>query len=108
MNAVVPVEIMVGRRAVPTAIVIFEGIVSPQITGIGSAHDNSVPCKAHCPYLTRFRITDAGFNGGDDLRLLYGARLGQSNIAMHERAAFDALVVGAQGERQRYIKIALH
>jgi len=58
MNGIVPVVIMVGRGAVPTAIFSFECGVIPLATGILSAYHSPLTGVARCPNLGRVDFFD--------------------------------------------------
>ncbi len=51
MDGVVPVVVMVGSRAVPAAVLVFDGRVFPFVAGILSAHDHTDAGVAQAPHV---------------------------------------------------------
>src|SRR5262249_35186336 len=68
MDSVMPVVIVVGRCAVPPAIVRFKRIVRPANTAVSAPNNDSLPGKTQCPDIGRVRVIDARFNGLGCLR----------------------------------------
>src|SRR5262249_46857653 len=62
MNTVMPVEVMIGARAVPPTILLLQRRVAPFNTGLLSPNHNALPCKAHGPDFRCVNVTDAGFD----------------------------------------------
>ena len=49
VNSVVPIEVMIGVEAVPTAILGFEGVMGPTHAGIQIAHNHALAGEAEGP-----------------------------------------------------------
>ena len=68
VNGVVPVEVVIGGRAVPAAILGLERDVGPTHPGILVADDNALTGKAQRPDRRRVHIFDAPFDRGRIIR----------------------------------------
>src|SRR6185503_8118414 len=59
VDAVVPVEVVVGRGAVPAAVVGLQGLVGPAIARVLSPHHDPLAGEAQGPDLRRADVVDA-------------------------------------------------
>ena len=62
MNRVVPVVIVIGRDSIPAAIVRFERVVRPALTGIGTGDNDILTGEPKGPYLRCVRIVNPGLD----------------------------------------------
>jgi len=62
VDAVVPVEIMVGNDAIPTAVMRLEGVMRPPNTGVCPTHYDALAEEAFRPYRRRVGVIDAGLD----------------------------------------------
>ena len=63
MNGIVPVIIVIGILAVPTAVMRLKRVMRPAHARVCASDDDLLSCEAFGPYLRRVRVIDAGFNG---------------------------------------------
>src|SRR5205807_1557752 len=59
MNAVMPVIIVICRCAVPTAVMRFQSVMIPAISGVPARNDNALTGVTHRPNLWRVGVVDA-------------------------------------------------
>ncbi len=62
VNGIVPVIIVIGILAVPTAVMRLERVMGPAHARVCAGNDNLLPCEPLRPYLWRMRVIDAWFN----------------------------------------------
>ena len=62
VDGVMPVVIVVGRCAVPAAVVRLKRVMRPANTGIGACNHNSLAGESKLPNLRRVRVIDSWFN----------------------------------------------
>ena len=63
MNAVVPVVVVISRRAIPAAVMILERVMRPAITGVGPTHNDSLPRETLRPDLRRVDVVNTCLDG---------------------------------------------
>ena len=62
MDGVVPVVIVIGVLAVPTAVMRLERVMRPANAGVRAGDNNVLAGESQRPYLRRMRVIDAGFD----------------------------------------------
>ena len=62
MDGVVPVVIVIGILAVPTAVMWLERVMRPANASVCAGYNNVLSGKTQCPYLWGMRVIDARFD----------------------------------------------
>ena len=81
VNGVVPIVIVIGRRAVPAAVVRLQRVMRPALTCISSTYRDSLTAKPERPYIGRVRVSNARLNRRRLLRL---RRCGGNRIRLRQ------------------------
>src|SRR6476660_117787 len=108
MNGVVPVVVVVGDHAVPTAVVRFKRVVGPANASIGTGNNDGLPGESQGPHLRRVSVIDARLDCGWCLRLRYFHRSRLRQVVVDTWIAFYSRHVGTRGQRIGHLPCSPH
>ena len=105
-----PVEVVIGRDAIPAAVLRFECIMRPPNTGIGTPNDDILSREALRPNGRGISVGDSRLDRRRRIRLQrrFQSRPRLRKRILNLRVALDACHVRASSQRFRDLPAALH